>query len=108
MFTLGGNCKTLDASGNRLSTLPPAFVQLCALQRLALSKNCLSRLPADLLAPGLAGTLRVLLLDGNAFSELPEALARLTRLEKASFSRCKITGPLPEGLWANLVNLKSA
>ena len=109
MLALGGSCKTLDASGNRLARLPPAFVQLCALQRLALSNNALASLPAELLAPSLANTLRVLLLDGNALTALPlEALGRLTRLEKASFARCKLTGPLPHSVeWANLVNLKT-
>ena len=105
VYALGGGAKALDASNNRLALLPPAFASLCALQRLALSANALSAVPAACFAPGLSATLRVLLLDGNRLAEAPACLRGLARLERLSL-RGNALSKLDGELLVSLSSLK--
>ena len=48
MWTVGSAAKTLDATNNRLTALPPSIGSLKNLQRLILATNQLSALPMQI------------------------------------------------------------
>ena len=102
LFELGASVKSLDATGNRLSSLPDELSALTAVQRIVLSQNALSTVPGSLCA---LTTLKLLVMDGNALTQLPAELGQLKKLEKLSVAGNKLTA-LPEAL-GQLQSLKS-
>jgi hypothetical protein len=102
LFELGASVKSLDATGNRLSSLPDELSALTAVQRVVLSQNALTALPVTLCA---LNTLKLLVLDGNALTQLPSELGQLSKLEKLSVAGNKLM-KLPASL-GSLASLKS-
>ncbi len=82
MTDLGGltTLRRLDLSHNGLIAVPPGwFVKWSNMERIWLSHNQLSTLPADDLGR-MARTLEELYLDHNRLDAVPSELAKLTRL----------------------------
>ncbi|KAG2498295.1 hypothetical protein HYH03_003556 [Edaphochlamys debaryana] len=80
----GASLRVIDASHNRITSLPSFLATLGGLQRLVLAGNALSGcgLPPGA-CTGLA-SLKILVLDDNQLSDLPPDLGSLTKLEKLS------------------------
>ena len=82
-------CRNVDASNNKIASLPPSIGTLVNLQRLTLTSNALVTLP-DTLARCV--NLRTLVLDRNAISHVPDSvLAALTKLQTLSLAHNKLT-----------------
>ena len=75
----GKQGKTLDLSGQRLTTLPPELGRLTALTRLDLANNRLTTLPPEI---GQLTALTQLFLINNQLTTLPPELGRLTALRE--------------------------
>eukprot|EP01023_Acetabularia_acetabulum_P056476 TRINITY_DN6557_c0_g1_i3.p1 TRINITY_DN6557_c0_g1~~TRINITY_DN6557_c0_g1_i3.p1 ORF type:complete len:274 (+),score=32.73 TRINITY_DN6557_c0_g1_i3:112-933(+) len=74
---------SLDATNNKISSLPEFVSHMVSLQRLILTKNVLT----SLFLPGGFGSLdslKILILDHNKLSDLPEDLYMLQNLENLS------------------------
>ncbi|KAK9908995.1 hypothetical protein WJX75_005826 [Coccomyxa subellipsoidea] len=81
VWAVGSAAKTLDATNNRLTDLPPLISTLSNLQRLILATNQLSALPVQISA---LTSLKVLVLDSNRLVNLPEEI--VLKLSKNKFS----------------------
>lgn len=89
--------KTLDASNNRLSSLPETVGALSNLRSLTLARNAIARLPRSLAS---CANLRTLVLDDNRLETLPADpafFASLERLKTLSLKRNALVS-LPEGI----------
>ena len=81
-------CRNVDASNNKIASLPPSIGTLVNLQRLTLTANALTTLPDELAQ---CVNLRVLVLDRNAISRVPDCvLASLTKLQTLSLAHNKL------------------
>jgi Leucine-rich repeat (LRR) protein len=80
---VGADAKVLDATNNKISTIPDFLIHLNNLQRLVLSSNLIQDIPGSVLI-SLAPSLRILLLDSNQIEKLPDEIGSLWRLEKLS------------------------
>ena len=81
-------CRNVDASNNKIASLPPSIGTLVSLQRLTLTANALATLPDELAR---CVNLRVLVLDRNAISRVPDCvLASLTKLQTLSLAHNKL------------------
>ena len=85
---------SIEASGNRLTTLPKSLGKLTSLTTLDLSRNRLTTLPESL---GKLTSLTTLDLSGNRLTTLPESLGKLTSLTRLDLSGNRLT-TLPESL----------
>lgn len=82
-------CRNVDASNNKIASLPPSIGTLVNLQRLTLTSNALVTLPDELAR---CVNLRTLVLDRNAISHVPDSvLAALTKLQTLSLAHNKLT-----------------
>ncbi|GLC43890.1 hypothetical protein PLESTB_000919800 [Pleodorina starrii] len=81
----GAALKVIDASNNRLTTLPDFLDSLSGLQRLVLAGNLLTAALPPGAAAGLA-SLKILVLDDNQVGELPPDIGQLRKLERLSLS----------------------
>ncbi|PSC75686.1 LRR repeats and ubiquitin-like domain-containing protein isoform A [Micractinium conductrix] len=99
LFNVASGVRVLDAGGNQLAVLPPAFTVLSALQRLRLSINQLSDEGMGWQLLGALPQLSVLSADDNRLTALPPAVATLARLSKLSLNGNQIAS-LPDSIAA--------
>ena len=78
----------LDLSDNELSALPAEIGQLAALERLYLGDNQLSALPAEI---GQLAALEVLYLYKNRLSVLPAEIGRLAALKRLDLNKNRLS-----------------
>lgn len=84
---VGPKLRTIDATNNKIRSLPDTLATLSHLQRLVLASNVISSLP-DSLAE--LSSLRLLNLDSNALTHLPDSLGSLSRLDSLSVANNKL------------------
>lgn len=97
---LGMQLKSLECSGNKISSLPEDWMELVNLKRLYLSRNKLTCIPSSIIS---LGKLESLKLDHNKLTDLPSHFP-LTRLNLLNVSHNFLTS-LPVSL-GNLSSLR--
>jgi Leucine-rich repeat (LRR) protein len=94
--------KTVDLSGQQLTTLPESVLNQTDITNLNLSNNQLTSLPAGI---SKLTNLQILNVENNRLVTLPAEIGQLKKLQTADFSNNRLTS-LPPQL-GNLTQLKS-
>jgi adenylate cyclase len=92
----------LRCASNKLTTLPPSFVNFSALRQLDISSNYFKTLPSLIFS---LRSLRHLDISFNEIESLPAEIGQLKNLEKLQLTNNKLSGSLPSEI-ENLQDLK--